>query len=117
MLGGRGSCNLQQDPATERGTKGTLIRHAGISPSVAIRALTVPMIESSLETLLMAKVGETPLLPIGLLAAKRAATAVPSGPAPAQSRFLAAPQTLLDFVITLHSLARFSLWSVFRRIR
>jgi len=76
VLGGRGSCDLQQDPATERGTKGTLIRHAGISPSVAIRALTVPMIESSLETLLMAKVGETPLLPIGLLAAKRAAVAL-----------------------------------------
>jgi hypothetical protein len=34
------------------------------------------MIESSLETLLMATVGEAPLLPIGLLAAQRAAVAL-----------------------------------------
>ena len=60
----------------ERGTKGTLIRHMGFSSPSAILALTIPMIESSLETLLMAKVGETPLLPIGLLAAKRAAVAL-----------------------------------------
>ena len=76
MPGGRGSRDLQQDPATERGTKGTLIRHAGISSAVAILALTVPMIESPLETLLMATVGKTPLLPIGLLAAQRAAVAL-----------------------------------------
>jgi hypothetical protein len=73
VLGARGSCDLQQDPATERGTKGTLIRHASISSASAILALTVPMIELSLETLLVATVGETPLLPIGLLAAQRAA--------------------------------------------
>jgi hypothetical protein len=30
---GRGSCGLQQDPATKRGTKGTLIRHAGSDPA------------------------------------------------------------------------------------
>jgi hypothetical protein len=53
-----------------------LIRHAGIRPAVAILALTVPMIESPLETLLMTTVGETPLLPIGLLAAQRAAVAL-----------------------------------------
>jgi hypothetical protein len=53
-----------------------LIRHAGISPSVAILALTVPMIEPSLETLLVATIGEAPLLPIGLLAAQRAAVAL-----------------------------------------
>jgi hypothetical protein len=53
-----------------------LIRHAGISPSVAIFALTVPMIEPSLETLLVATIGEAPLLPIGLLAAQRAAVAL-----------------------------------------
>jgi hypothetical protein len=34
------------------------------------------MIQSSLETLLMATVGETLLLPIGLLAAQRAAVAL-----------------------------------------
>ena len=73
MPGGRGSRDLQQDPATERRTKGTLIRHAGIGSAPAILALTVPMIESSLAALLMAKVGETPLLPISLLAAQRAA--------------------------------------------
>jgi hypothetical protein len=73
---GRGSRDLQQDPATERGTKGTLIRHADIGSAPAILALTVPMIESSLETLLMATVGEAPLLPIGLLAAQRAAVAL-----------------------------------------
>jgi hypothetical protein len=55
-----------------------LIRHAGIGSAPAILALTVPMIESSLETLLMATVGETPLLPIGLLPAKRAAVALSS---------------------------------------
>jgi hypothetical protein len=38
-----------------------LIRHADIGSAPAILALTVPMIESSLETLLMATVGETPL--------------------------------------------------------
>jgi hypothetical protein len=73
---GRGSRDRQQDPATERGTKGTLIRHADIGSAPAILALTVPMIESSLETLLMATVGEAPLLPIGLLAAQRAAVAL-----------------------------------------
>jgi hypothetical protein len=74
--GGRESCDLQPDPATERGTKGTLIRHAGISSASAILALTVPMIELSLETLLMAAVGETPLLSISLLAAQWAAVAL-----------------------------------------
>jgi hypothetical protein len=53
-----------------------LIRHAGIGSAPAILALTVPMIESSLETLLVAAVGEAPLLPIGLLAAQRAAVAL-----------------------------------------
>src|SRR5437667_5052408 len=73
---GRGSCGLQQDPAAERGTKGTLIRHAGSDPASAILALTVPMIESSFGALLVATVGEAPLLPIGLLAAQRAAVAL-----------------------------------------
>ena len=73
MPGGRGSRDLQQDPATERRTKGTLIRHAGIGAASAILALTIPMIESSFGALLVATVGEAPLLPIGLLAAQRAA--------------------------------------------
>jgi hypothetical protein len=47
-----------------------------MSSASAILALTVPMIESSLETLLMATVGEAPLLPISLLAAQRAAVAL-----------------------------------------
>ena len=76
MPGGRGSRDLQQDPATERGTKGTLIRHAGIGSASAILALTVPMIESSFGALLVATVGAAPLLPIGLLAAQRAAVAL-----------------------------------------
>jgi len=53
-----------------------LIRHAGISSASAILALTVPMIELSLETLLMAAVGQAPLLSISLLAAQRAAVAL-----------------------------------------
>jgi hypothetical protein len=53
-----------------------LIRHAGISSASAILALTVPMIELSLETLLMTPVGEAPLLSISLLAAQRAAVAL-----------------------------------------
>jgi len=53
-----------------------LIRHAGIGSAPAILALTVPMIESSLATLLVATVGEAPLLPIGLLPAQRAAVAL-----------------------------------------
>jgi hypothetical protein len=50
-----------------------LIRHAGIGSAPAILALTVPMIESSLATLLVAAVGEVPLLSIGLLPAQRVA--------------------------------------------
>ena len=76
MPDGRGSRDLQQDPATERGTKGTLIRHAGSDPTSAILSLAVPMIEPPLKTLLVATVGEAPLLPIGLLAAQRAAVAL-----------------------------------------
>ena len=76
MPGGRGSRDLQQDPATERGTKGTLIRHAGIGSASAILALTVPMIESSFGALLVAAIGAAPLLPISLLAAQRAAIAL-----------------------------------------
>jgi hypothetical protein len=53
-----------------------LIRHARSDPASTILALTVPMIESSLETLLVAAVGEAPLLPISLLAAQRAAVAL-----------------------------------------
>src|SRR6266566_9534397 len=73
---GRGSCGLQQDPAAERGTKGTLIRHAGIGSASAILALTVPVIESSFGALLVAAIGAAPLLPISLLAAQRAAVAL-----------------------------------------
>jgi len=73
---GRGSCGLQQDPATERGTKGTLIRHAGSHPASAIVALTVPVIESSFGALLVAAIGAAPLLPISLLAAQRVAVAL-----------------------------------------
>ena len=76
MPGGRGSRDLQQDPATERGTKGTLIRHAGSDPTSAILSLAVPVIESSFGALLVATVGEAPLLPISLLAAQRAAVAL-----------------------------------------
>jgi hypothetical protein len=54
-----------------------LIRHARSDAAATILALTVPMIESSLETLLVATVGKAPLLPIGLLAAQRAAVALP----------------------------------------
>lgn len=53
-----------------------MIRHAGIRSASAILALTVPMIELSLETLLMAAVSEAPLLSISLLAAQRAAVAL-----------------------------------------
>jgi len=76
--GGRGSRDLQQDPATERGTKETLIRHAGIGSASAILALTVPVMESSFGALLVAAVGEASLLPISLLAAQRAAVALSS---------------------------------------
>ena len=76
MPSGRGSCGLQQDPAAERRTKGTLIRHAGSDPASAILSLAVPVIESSFGALLVATVGEAPLLPIGLLAAQRAAVAL-----------------------------------------
>ena len=78
MPDGRGSRDLQQDPATERGTKGTLIRHTGSDPTSAILSLAVPVIESSFGALLVATVGEAPLLPIGLLAAQRAAVALSS---------------------------------------
>jgi len=53
-----------------------LIRHASIRSASAIVALAVPVIESSFGALLVATVGEAPLLPIGLLAAQRAAVAL-----------------------------------------
>jgi hypothetical protein len=53
-----------------------LIRHASIGSAPAILALTVPMIEPSFGALLVATVGEAPLLPIGLLATQRAAVAL-----------------------------------------
>jgi hypothetical protein len=62
----------------ERGTKGTLIRHAGINSASAIPPLTVPVIESSFGALLLAAVGEAPLLSISSLAAQQAAIALSS---------------------------------------
>jgi hypothetical protein len=53
-----------------------LIRHAGRDPASAILALTVPVIESSFGALLVAAIGAAPLLPMGLLAAQRAAVAL-----------------------------------------
>src|SRR5258708_18720642 len=87
---GRGSCGLQQDPAAERGTKGTLIRHAGIGSASAILALTVPVIESSFGALLVAAIGAAPLLPISVLAAQRAAVALSPVPVAADPKHFAA---------------------------
>jgi len=54
-----------------------LIRHASIGSASAILPLTVPVIESSFDALLVAAVGAAPLLSIRLLAAQRAAVALP----------------------------------------
>jgi hypothetical protein len=70
--------------------EGTLIRHASIGSASAILPLTVPMIESSLETLLVTAVGEAPLLSISLLAAQRAAIALSSVAAAANPKHFAA---------------------------
>jgi hypothetical protein len=53
-----------------------LIRHASMGSASAILPLTVPVIESSFGALLVAAVGEAPLLSIRLLAAQRAAVAL-----------------------------------------
>ena len=74
----------------ERGTKGTLIRHAGIGSASAILPLTVPVIKSSFGALLVTAVGEAPLLSISSLAAQRAAIALSSVTVAANPKHFAA---------------------------
>ena len=74
----------------EGGTEGTMIRHAGIGSASAILPLTVPVIKSSFGALLVAAVGETPLLSISSLAAQRAAIALSSVAVAANPKHFAA---------------------------
>lgn len=74
----------------EGGTKGTLIRHAGIGSASAILPLTVSVIESSFGAFLVTTVGEASLLSISLLAARRAAIALSSVAAAANPKHPAA---------------------------
>jgi hypothetical protein len=54
----------------------TLIRHAPLSLTLSIEALTIAMVQPTLGTLLMPSIGLTPLLTSGFLAAAWAAVAL-----------------------------------------
>jgi hypothetical protein len=60
-------------PCTGKRAKGTLIRHASLLLAPPVGSLTIPVIETAFETLLVAAVGLAALLAAGFLAATRAA--------------------------------------------